>query len=232
MFPRILCGVDESPEAIEAVRQARRLAVPEAELLLVGVLGLNAAVYAGWAATEVLDDMRKEQSRHSTSPAWLPATTSRHGSSVAFPGAKIAATAREEEADLICRRDARPLAPGRNHRRQRRHLHAPRGSVLLLIARPWRARAVPALDRRWIRRLGRLVKRSPLRGLAKRSNATLRIVAAAGGEKLSSIRSANTAARRSLDHRPPVDALVAVSADADLVVIGAEAHDGLAAIGA
>ncbi len=58
MFNRILCGVDETPEAIEAVRQARRLAQPDSELVLVGVLDLAAAFHAGWAATAVLEDMR------------------------------------------------------------------------------------------------------------------------------------------------------------------------------
>ena len=54
MFNRILCGVDETPEAIEAVRQARRLGQPDSELVLVGVLDVAAAVHAGWAATPVL----------------------------------------------------------------------------------------------------------------------------------------------------------------------------------
>jgi nucleotide-binding universal stress UspA family protein len=101
MFTRILCGVDETPEAIEAVRQARRLSLPETELLLVDVLDMNAAVHAGWAATEVLFDMRNEQL------AALEVARVAAGDHVetrlirGVPWSEIAGTAREENVDLV-----------------------------------------------------------------------------------------------------------------------------------
>lgn len=233
MFTRILCGVDESPEAIEAVRQARRLAVPEAEMLLVGVLDLNAAVHAGWAATEVLVDMRKEQL------AALDVARVAAGDHVetrlvrGVPWSEIAATAREEEADLV--------SVGTHDRWRPAGIVG--GSVAtymlheapcsVLIARPcgeperFPRSIVAGFD-------GSDASREALtvaRDLSKRSNATLRIVAAAGGQKLPLDPIREHAPTANLDHRPPVDALVAESADADLVVIGSRGLHGLAAIG-
>jgi nucleotide-binding universal stress UspA family protein len=54
IFDRIVCGVDETPEALEAVRQAERLRSPEGTLRLAAVAELNVAVHAGWAMSDVL----------------------------------------------------------------------------------------------------------------------------------------------------------------------------------
>lgn len=233
MFTRILCGVDESPEAIEAVRQARRLAGPEAELLLVGVLELNAAVHAGWAATDLLDEMRSEQL------AALEVARLAAGDHVetrlmrGAPWSEIAATARAEEADLV--------AVGTHDRWRPAGIVG--GSVAtymlheapcsVLIARPcgeperFPRSIVAGFD-------GSDAAREALsvaRDLAERSNLTLRVVAAAGGEKLSLDPIREHAPDASLDERPPVDALVAESANADLLVVGSRGLHGLAAIG-
>jgi nucleotide-binding universal stress UspA family protein len=72
---------------------------------------------------------------------------------------------------------------------------------------------------------------SVARDLAERSNLTLRVVAAAGGEKLPLDPIREHAPDASLDERPPVDALVAESANADLLVVGSRGLHGLAAIG-
>jgi nucleotide-binding universal stress UspA family protein len=233
MFTRILCGVDETPEAIEAVRQARRLAVPEGELLLVGVLDLNAAVHAGWAATEVLDDMRKEQL------AALDVARLAAGEHVetrllrGVPWNEIASTAWEEGVDLV--------AVGTHDRWRPAGIVG--GSVAtyvlheapcsVLIARPC------GEPERFPRSLvagfdgsdASLEALAVARDLADRSNSALRIVAAAGGEKLPLDPIREHAPDANLDHRPPVDALLAESADADLVVVGSRGLHGLAAIG-
>ena len=101
MFKRILCGVDESPESVEAVRQARQLADINTELLLVGVVDEAVAVHAGWAATAVLDDMRAAE------VAALAAARSVGGRQAetrlvrGVPWSSIADLAGEEEADLV-----------------------------------------------------------------------------------------------------------------------------------
>lgn len=68
-FDRIVCGVDESPEALEAARQAARLRSPEGTLRLAAVAELETAVHAGWAMPHVLEQI------DSTSRAALQAAT-------------------------------------------------------------------------------------------------------------------------------------------------------------
>jgi nucleotide-binding universal stress UspA family protein len=225
--------VDETPEAIEAVRQARRLALPEAELLLVGVLDLSAAVHAGWAATEVLNDMRDEQLA-AFDVARLAAGDHVETRLVrGVPWSGIASTAREENVDLV--------AVGTHDRWRPAGIVG--GSVAtyvlhevpcsVLIARPsgepelFPRSIVAGLDNSASAAAALAVARE----LAERSNATLRVVAAAGGVKLSPGPIREHAPGASLDHRPPVDALVAESAGADLVVVGSRSLHGLAAIG-
>jgi nucleotide-binding universal stress UspA family protein len=57
IFDRIVCGVDGTPEALEAARQAERLRSPEGTLRLVAVEDPSTAVHAGYAASRVLDDL-------------------------------------------------------------------------------------------------------------------------------------------------------------------------------
>ena len=233
MFTRILCGVDETPEAIEAVRQARRLSLPETELLLVDVLDMNAAVHAGWAATEVLSDMRNEQL------AALEVARVAAGDHVetrlirGVPWSEIAGTAREENVDLV--------AVGTHDRRRPAGIVG--GSVAtyvlheapcsVLIARScgepelFPRSIVAGFDGSDSSRAALAVARQ----IAGRSNATLRVVAAAGGEKLPLDPIREHAPDAHLDHRPPLDALIEESADADLVVVGSRGLHGLAAVG-
>ena len=233
MFTRILCGVDETPEAIESVRQARGVALPEAELLLVDVLDPNSALYAGWAATEVLDDIRAEQ------VAALDVARVAAGDRVethllrGVPWREITTTAQEENVDLV--------AVGTHDRSRPAGIVG--GSVAtyvlheapcsVLIARPC---GEPELFPRSIvvgfdGSDASLEALAVARELADRSHATLRIAAAAGGEKLALDPIREHAPDATLDHRPPVDALVAESADADLVVVGSRGLHGLAAVG-
>jgi nucleotide-binding universal stress UspA family protein len=57
IFDRIVCGVDGTPEALEAARQAERLRSPEGALRLVAVEDPSTAVHAGYAASRVLDEL-------------------------------------------------------------------------------------------------------------------------------------------------------------------------------
>jgi nucleotide-binding universal stress UspA family protein len=56
-FDRIVCGVDETPEALEAARQAARLRSPDGTLRLAAVAELEPAVHAGWAMSHVLEQI-------------------------------------------------------------------------------------------------------------------------------------------------------------------------------
>lgn len=57
VFDRIVCGVDGTPESLEAVRQAGRLGAPEGLLRLTSVADLNIATHAGWAMSRVLEEL-------------------------------------------------------------------------------------------------------------------------------------------------------------------------------
>jgi nucleotide-binding universal stress UspA family protein len=225
--------VDETPEAIEGVRQARRLALPDAELLLVGVLDLNPAVHAGWAATEVLKDMRNDQLA-ALDVARLAAGEHAETRLIrGVPWTQIASTAHEEDVDLV--------AVGTHDRSRPAGIVG--GSVAtyvlheapcsVLIARP---SGEPELFPRSIvagfdGSAAATAALAVARELAERSNATLHVVAAPGGEKVQLDPIREHAPDASLDHRSPVDALVAGSTGADLVVVGSRGLHGLAAVG-
>src|SRR5215203_1986501 len=57
VFDRIVCGVDSSPESLEAARQADRLRSSEGLLRLATVADVNVAVHAGYSATHVLGEL-------------------------------------------------------------------------------------------------------------------------------------------------------------------------------
>jgi nucleotide-binding universal stress UspA family protein len=69
------------------------------------------------------------------------------------------------------------------------------------------------------------------RSLAEEKGASLRVVGAAGGHKLALDPVRALAPDVVMDHRSPVEALVAASEDADLVVLGSRGLHGLAALG-
>ena len=111
------------PRRSEAVRQARHLAHPDAELLLVGVVDEAAAVHAGWAATASLRTFARPRSPRSRPPVTRAedGDPPRPWSSVELDrGRRVRGGGRPRRG-----RDARSLAPGRNRARQRRHLRAP-----------------------------------------------------------------------------------------------------------
>jgi nucleotide-binding universal stress UspA family protein len=233
MFKRIICGVDESSEALEAVRQARHLANRDAEVLLVGVLDQAAAVHAGWAATAVLEDMREAE------VAALTAARGEGGGHAetriirGVPWSSIAAAAYEEQADLV--------AVGTHNRWRPAGIVG--GSVAtyvlheapcsVLIARPcgdpeqFPRSIVVGFDGSTCAMEALAVARR----LAEETRADLRVVAAAGGHKLQLDPIRHHAPDAALDHRPPVEALVSESETADLLILGSRGLHGFAAVG-
>jgi nucleotide-binding universal stress UspA family protein len=60
IFDRVICGVDASEESLEAVRQGARLVAGEGRFLLLAVVEVDTAVHAGWAAANVLEQLKTE----------------------------------------------------------------------------------------------------------------------------------------------------------------------------
>jgi nucleotide-binding universal stress UspA family protein len=57
IFDRIVCGVDGSPESLEAARQAERLRSPDGTLRVAAVTEVKTAVHAGFAMSHVLEQL-------------------------------------------------------------------------------------------------------------------------------------------------------------------------------
>jgi nucleotide-binding universal stress UspA family protein len=57
IFDRVLCGVDGTPESLEAARQAERLRAADGVLCLAAVADMNIAVHAGWATSGVVEEL-------------------------------------------------------------------------------------------------------------------------------------------------------------------------------
>ena len=60
VFDRVLCGVDSTPQSLTAVRQADQLRAEDGELTVVTALDIGAAAEAGWAATRAAEGLRAE----------------------------------------------------------------------------------------------------------------------------------------------------------------------------
>jgi nucleotide-binding universal stress UspA family protein len=60
LFDRIVCGVDDRPESLEAVRQAVRLRAPGGTLHLFSAVYLAGAVAAGWSAPRIAEELERE----------------------------------------------------------------------------------------------------------------------------------------------------------------------------
>jgi nucleotide-binding universal stress UspA family protein len=72
VFDRVLCGVDGSPEGLEAVRQADALQGDRGSLTIVSALDLDITVQAGWMATTAAAGTRAE-AQSALSAAWAEA---------------------------------------------------------------------------------------------------------------------------------------------------------------
>jgi nucleotide-binding universal stress UspA family protein len=78
VFDRVLCGVDTSPEGLEAVRQADALQGNRGNMTIVSAIDLNMTVQAGWTATSAAAGTRAEaESALSTAQAEAPGATGR-----------------------------------------------------------------------------------------------------------------------------------------------------------
>lgn len=234
MFDRIVVGVDGSPAGFEALRQARRLLAPAGRLLAVTAVLPELAVHAGIDAPRIAEALQEEaEAAHSEAAGLLddlPDAEARlvHGAAAGV----LVAAALDEQADL--------LAVG-SHGGGRAAgivfgsvatalLHEAPCSVL--VARPAAApelfpRAVVAGDD------GSLAGGEAV-GLADRigeaTGAPVHRVIALGGKQLAA---GHVVIRPGVerDPRPPVEALCARAADADLVLVGSRGLHGVAALG-
>ncbi|HEU6444577.1 MAG TPA: universal stress protein [Gaiellaceae bacterium] len=232
IFQRVLVGVDDTPHAFEAARQAAVLRTPGGTLHLVAAVDSGKAVHAGFAAAAVADQMR-----YSAQEALDAAAAATGPTTQTLIEGRPCPTLLER----LRRHDATLLALGAHgHRRGAGRLLGAAGSILLrevpssvLLARPdsWPAghpeRIVAGVDGSPQSALAADVARA----LSKRFGARLTFVAGLGGKLRDPEGVKELFPEAVIDERSPVDALVSASRSADLVVLGSRGLHGLQALG-
>jgi len=232
IFDRVVCGVDESEESREAVRQAVLLAPAKGRVLALAVFDIDFAVHAGWASTWVAGDMEQDLER-SLGEVRAAAPRAETRLVQGRPSAALLATIEKEDATLVAlgshgiRRSA-GIAIGSVATTM---LHEAPCSILV-------ARA-PASPDAFPRAIVVGADGSPesaaalaaARELAERLARPLAVIAARGGKTLDleAMRASGTAFE--IDARHPVAALVDRAGQADLLVVGSRGLHGLRALG-
>jgi nucleotide-binding universal stress UspA family protein len=234
IFDRIVCGVDASPESAEAVRQANVLLARTGRMSLVGVADVAVAVHTGFGATAVSGQIEGEMRT-----ALLAAEQAVAYGTSAFPrlvrgrpASGLLAAVREDEATLV--------AVGSHG--QSRVAGMLLGSVATSVihSAPCSVLVARAGAARWFPR--RVVvghDGSPqastaaevAAGLAGRFGSEVRTIAAGSDRDELALDGLQAAGLVEFDPRPPVDALVHASQEADLVVVGSRALRGVRALG-
>ncbi len=239
VFASIVCGIDGSAESIEAARQAGRLAAPEADVTLVGIVNEAAAVSIGWPAVPIAGAARVSRetitSGFEAARAELPGHLAVREATVAGPPAPLSVVeARAREATVVA-------VGSHGHSRAAGIVLGSVATGLLhqapcsvLLARPagdgFPKTIVVGIDGSAHSRRAAEAAAS----LAKRTGATIRgLVATGGGEiDFADVRSVvDDTGRYTLldDEHDPVDALAHV--DADLLVVGSRGLRGVRALG-
>jgi nucleotide-binding universal stress UspA family protein len=234
MFERVITGVEASPESLVAVRQAARLLDPDGHLVLTAVANVALAVHAGWAATQVWEDIEIEAASalataHSEAPE--AETLLLDGA----PGDALLKTARTKGADLV--------AVGTHGGSRAKGILLGSVATLMLHEAPCSvlvARAsieeaeFPRMICVGIDGSASSVQAATVAGaLALRFGAAVTAVAACGGKKINVDELRAVEPRAEIDLRPPVEALIerAAAAGADLLVVGSRGLHGVAALG-
>ncbi|MEJ7790415.1 MAG: universal stress protein [Gaiellaceae bacterium] len=232
LFDRIVVGIDETPESLEAARQAAVLRSPGGTLHLLAVVDAAKAIHTGFAASAVADQMLNggrqalDRAAETIGPTTSTLLTGR-------PTPLLLQQLRRHQATLV--------ALGcHHHRRTAGLLVSAVGSVLLrdapcslLLARreSWPEgrpeRIVAGVD--GSPESARAVEVA--RALRDRFGARLALVVGVGGKLRDASAVTDLYPEAIVDERPPVDALVAASCAADLVVVGSHGLHGLQALG-
>jgi len=231
IFDRIVCGIDGTPESLEAARQAERLRAAEGTLRLAAVEEVKTAVHAGYAMSHVLeqldvavrDDLRRaldEVSPGSTQllagdpvPCLLDEIERTNGTLVA-----VGPRGHSRAAGMVLGGVATELlhrAPCSVLFAREPHFGEFPSSILVGIDG-----SAPSLDA-W----------RVARSIADRFDAELVAVAAQGGKGTDVRKVQELDPDLILDPRTPVDTLAELSKEADLLIVGSRGLHGPKALG-
>ena len=230
-FQRVVCGIDTSPESLEALRQVERLRPETGEVHLVAVAELSLAVHSGFAAPTIYDEIaRAAESALAQAAEECEATNARLAEGEPTDVLR-------EEIDRVA---ATAVALGSHHRSRGAGilmgytattlLHEAPCSVLLARPTPtppdFPSSVVVGLD--GSAAAGRAYDAA--RELGERLGVPVRALAASGGKALD-LDGLKSIEALEWDERKPVEALVDASRETDLLVVGSRGLHGLSALG-
>jgi nucleotide-binding universal stress UspA family protein len=231
IFKRIVCGVDDTPESLIAVRQADRLQDPQGRLYLTLVAPLAKAAQAGFAAPHAADLLQHE-AEAALAEAQAIATSA---SAKLVNGDPVPVLLREVEAE-----HGTLVAVGSHGRGRAAGMLLGTVAARMLRDAPCSvliARA-PRDQETWPRSVAVGIDGSDesaaafkvADSLSERFGASIRAVASSGDQF---DREAAQAITSELEEQPgrAVDELAAASDSADLIVVGSRGLHGLKALG-
>lgn len=232
IFDRIVCGIDESESALEAARQAEHLRDPLGTLHLAAIVETATAAHAGWAMGHVLVELDR-----ATRTSLAAAVDAVHPDGSLFvtgePVRTLVHEIREHNATLVA------VGSG-GHRRSvgimlgtvgTRLLHEAPCSVLI-ARRPFGGRPFPASIVVGVDGSPESITAAGVaRALAERFDSELAVAVATGGAEVDLEAVHELAPWAIVDPGKPVDALVGLAEQADLLVVGSRGLHGLKALG-
>lgn len=228
VFDRILCGIDGSPEALEALRQASQFVSPAGTVHVLAVAETSIAVHGGFAAAHLLEEIE--------SGAGLALARAKEQSDAAT-GRVIEGHPVQSLMKEIDKVDATVVALG-SHGSSRAAgillggvattlLHEAPCSVLIARAA---TNGFPAIVAGVDGSTGALRALDAAKELGQRLDIPVRVVAATGGKPVD-FDGLRSLSNLEWDVRKPVDALVEASKTAGLLVVGNRGLHGLSALG-
>lgn len=231
IFDRIVCGLDDSREALEAARQAARLRSPDGLLALAAVAPVDIAVHAGFAMSHVLDELDA-----SAREALGRAVDTVHPDSTHL----LAGDAVPSLLDEIKGFRATLVAVGP-------HGHSRAAGVLLggvaatmlhdapcsvLLARQPRQGEFPSRVLAGVDGSdGSLAAAAVAKSIAERFGAELMVAVATGGKRIAIEPIVALTPYFISDPGKPVEALIGLAEDFDLIVLGSRGLHGFASLG-
>jgi nucleotide-binding universal stress UspA family protein len=231
VFERILCGVDGTPASLIAVRQALRLQDEDGRVLLLAAANLAQAAHAGMAASHAAELLQHEaEAALAEAQAIAPSASSK-----LLDGDPVAVLLTQAEADR-----ATLIAVGSHGRRRAaglllgtvaaRMLRDATCSVLIARAarepEAWPQTVVAGVDGSLESAAAFTVARS----VAARFGGSVRALASTK-DQLDSEAARAIAPELEEQGDRPLNALVAASESADLIVVGSRGLRGLKALG-
>lgn len=231
IFARVLCGIDGSPQSLEALRQVERLRPPTGELHLATVAELSLAVHGGFAAPVLYDEILGD----ATDALARASEHSDVAGSRLLEGEPAQALRQEIE-----RFGATAVALGSHGNRRAAGillggtatalLHEAPCSILLARQPASLQEFASSITVGVDGSLASLRAFDAARKLAERLGAPLRTLAATGGKPVD-FDGLRELADLDWDERKPLEALVDASRATDLVVVGSRGLHGVRALG-